>query len=46
MDALSREDIWRVMYYRGLLFTKMKTNSLDLNGFIIAIDLSSKKTEE
>ena len=46
VDVLSREDAWRVAYYRGILFTKMKTDSPDLDGFMMAVGLSSEKAEE
>ena len=46
MGALSREDAWRVAYYRGLLSTKMKTNSPDLDGSMMAVGLSPEKAEE
>lgn len=46
MGALSREDAWRVAYYRGLLSTKLKTNSPDLDGSMMAVGLSPEKAEE
>ena len=46
MGALSREDAWRVAYYRGVLSTKMKTNSPDLDGSMMAVGLSPEKAEE
>ena len=46
MGALSREDAWRVAYYRGLLSTKMKTNSPELDGSMMAVGLSPEEAEE
>lgn len=46
IGVLSREDAWRVVYYRGLLSTKMKTDSPDLDGSMMTIGLSPEKAEE
>jgi zearalenone synthase (highly reducing iterative type I polyketide synthase) len=46
MGALTREDAWRVAYYRGILSTEMKTNSPDIDGSMMAVGLSPEKAEE
>ena len=46
MGALSKEDAWRVAYYRGILSTRMKTSSPDLDGSMMAVGLSPEKAEE
>ena len=46
VGALSREDAWRVAYYRGLLSTKMKSTSPNLQGSMMAVGLSPEKAEE
>ena len=46
MGALTKEDAWRVAYYRGLLSTKMKTDCPDLDGSMMAAGLSPEKAEE
>ncbi|KAG8527705.1 Type I Iterative PKS [Bacidia gigantensis] len=46
MGALSKEDAWRVAYYRGILSTKMKTKSPHLKGSMMAASLSPEKAAE
>ncbi|KAJ4371953.1 hypothetical protein N0V83_003726 [Neocucurbitaria cava] len=46
MGALTREDAWRVAYYRGILSSEMKKNNPDLDGSMMAAGLSQEKAEE
>jgi acyl transferase domain-containing protein len=46
IGALSREDAWRVAYYRGILSTEMKKSSPNLKGSMMAAGLSQEKAEE
>jgi acyl transferase domain-containing protein len=46
IGALSREDAWRVAYYRGILSTEMKKTSPHLNGSMMAAGLSPETAEE
>jgi acyl transferase domain-containing protein len=46
IGALSREDAWRVAYYRGILSTEMKKTSPHLHGSMMAAGLSPETAEE
>lgn len=46
MGALTREDAWKIAYYRGVLSSEMKINSPDLDGSMMAAGLSREKAEE
>ena len=44
--ALSREDAWKVAYYRGLLSSRMLSHFPDLNGAMLAVGISEADAEE
>ncbi|KAF2878222.1 putative polyketide synthase [Massariosphaeria phaeospora] len=46
MGALSKEDAWKIAYYRGVLSTEMKSTSPDLDGSMMAVGLTPEKAEE
>jgi len=46
LGALSKEDAWKIAYYRGVLSSKLKTIAPDLDGAMMAAGLSSEKAEE
>ena len=45
LGALSREDAWKIAYYRGLLSSRMKTTAPELEGSMMAVGTSSKQAE-
>lgn len=45
LGALSREDAWKIAYYRGLFSSGMKTTAPDLDGSMMAVGTSSKQAE-
>lgn len=45
LGVLSREDAWKIAYYRGLLSSGMKTAAPELEGSMIAVGTSSKQAE-
>ncbi|KAK2758599.1 Type I Iterative PKS [Arachnomyces sp. PD_36] len=46
MGALSKEDAWKIAYYRGVLSSELKTIAPDLDGSMMAVGLSQEKAEE
>lgn len=44
--ALSREDAWRVAYYRGVLSAGLKDIAAEIDGSMMAVGLSAKKAGE
>ena len=46
MGALTKEDAWRVAYYRGILSTEAKANNPEVDGSMMAAGLSPEKAEE
>ena len=45
LGALSREDAWRVAYYRGVVSTALKEVAPDISGPMMAVGLSPKQAE-
>lgn len=46
MGALTKEDAWKIAYYRGVLSSELKTIAPDLDGSMMAAGLSHEKAEE
>jgi acyl transferase domain-containing protein len=46
MGALTREDAWKIAYFRGVLSSEMKIDNPDLDGSMMAAGLSPEKAEE
>lgn len=44
--ALSRQDAWKVAYYRGKLSSSLKTVAPDKKGAMMAVGVSSEKADE
>ena len=45
LGALSREDAWRVAYYRGVLSAGIKAIAPDIDGCMMAVGLSPEKAQ-
>ncbi|KAF4632818.1 hypothetical protein G7Y89_g5307 [Cudoniella acicularis] len=46
MGALTKEDAWKIAYYRGILSSEMKDVAPELDGSMMAVGLSPEKAEE
>ena len=45
LGALSKEDAWRIAYYRGLLSSQIHVHDPDLNGAMMAVGASASQVE-
>lgn len=46
LGALSREDAWKIAYYRGILSSNMKTAAPELDGAMMAVGISPQQAEK